>query len=64
MYFADSHTTDDLYFMWSSQRKSMDILENAHLPDFEILRITTHDCTATYATGMILQQYIKFYTPL
>ena len=51
---ADSHTTDDMYFAWSSERKNMDILENAHIPDFELTEISTHDCTATYATGRTL----------
>ncbi|KAK7473504.1 hypothetical protein BaRGS_00035257 [Batillaria attramentaria] len=46
-----SHTTDDMYFAWSSERKSLAILENAHIPDFVLTKITAHDCTATYATG-------------
>ena len=40
-----------MYLVWSSARKSMDILENAHIPDFKLTEISTHDCTATYATG-------------
>ncbi|XP_076447080.1 glycine receptor subunit alpha-3-like [Babylonia areolata] len=64
-----SHTTDDMYFLWSSQRKSIDTMENAHIPDFELNEITTHDCTATYPTGTFpcleaklkLQRQIGFY---
>ncbi|XP_070197758.1 glycine receptor subunit alpha-2-like [Littorina saxatilis] len=64
-----SYTTDDMYFAWSSERKSMDILENAHIPDFELTGITTHDCTAEYATGtfpclearLMLHRQIGFY---
>ncbi|XP_076467592.1 glycine receptor subunit alpha-4-like [Babylonia areolata] len=63
------HTTDGMYFAWSSSRKSMDILENAHIPDFKLTAITAHDCTATYATGTFpclearlkLQRQIGFY---
>ena len=50
---ADSHTTDDMFLVWSSERKSMDIMENAHIPDFKLSEISTHDCTATYATGTV-----------
>ncbi|KAL8612909.1 hypothetical protein ACOMHN_034986 [Nucella lapillus] len=64
-----SHTTEDMYFTWSSKRRSVDMMENAHIPDFELTDITTHDCTATYATGTFpcleaqlkLQRQIGFY---
>ncbi|XP_067661350.1 glycine receptor subunit alpha-2-like [Haliotis asinina] len=52
-------TTDDILMKWSSGRQSLNVLPNANMPDFELLSVTTHDCTATYATGTFPCLYAK-----
>ncbi|KAK6177003.1 hypothetical protein SNE40_015198 [Patella caerulea] len=46
-----SYSTDQLYFIWSLDRGSLNVQDNAFIPDFTILGVTSSDCTATYATG-------------
>ncbi|XP_067683377.1 glycine receptor subunit alpha-2-like [Haliotis asinina] len=45
------YTTDDVYFTWSSERKSTSVMPNAYIPDFTLTNVTAHDCTAKYETG-------------
>ncbi|XP_041357555.1 glycine receptor subunit alpha-2-like [Gigantopelta aegis] len=54
-----SFTTDDLTFAWSSARKATKLLPDASMPDFNVISISAHDCTATYATGTFPCLYAK-----
>ncbi|XP_050412045.1 glycine receptor subunit alpha-2 isoform X2 [Patella vulgata] len=46
-----SYSTDQLYFIWSLDRGSLNVQDNAFIPDFTIIDVTSNDCTSTYATG-------------
>ncbi|ESO95761.1 hypothetical protein LOTGIDRAFT_116660, partial [Lottia gigantea] len=46
-----SYVASDVYFTWSPERGSLNVLENAFIPDFSIIGSSSEDCTAKYATG-------------
>ena len=46
-----SHTTDDLIFEWYPPDEIPLVVEPLQLPQLELIRNTTEDCTATYSTG-------------
>ncbi|XP_050413597.1 glycine receptor subunit alpha-2 [Patella vulgata] len=46
-----SYITEQVYFIWSLTRGSLNLLDNAFIPDFTITGVSSTDCTAVYATG-------------
>ena len=49
-FFAVSHTTDDLVFIWDPQMP-LDVDKGIELPQLELISTKNDDCTTEYSTG-------------
>lgn len=55
-----SHTTDDLVFEWFPLEDQPLVVEALQLPQLELIRNTTEDCTASYSTGNFTCLKVEF----
>ena len=53
-FFAVSHTTDDLVFIWDPQMP-LDVDKGIELPQLELISTKNDDCTTEYSTGKFLK---------
>ena len=54
-FFQVSHTTDDLVFQWLPIDKTpLAVDDGIQLPQLELIKNQTGDCTSVYSTGIVL----------
>ena len=56
-----SHTTDDLVFQWLPIDKTpLAVDDGIQLPQLELIKNQTGDCTSVYSTGIVLDALENF----
>jgi len=55
-----SHTTEDLVFDWDPVTPL--VVDSIELPQLQLVRNRTADCTQVYSTGLLFQFFYTFLT--